>query len=195
MRRLVLASTSPMRRQLLATAGLAVEAVAPGVDEASAVANDPVGLVRELAHRKAVAVAHQHPDAWVIGADQVVFDPALQQPWGKPPDPATHRARLMAMRGAEHHLVTGLAVVGPGIDAVEHQLTRLVVRGDVSDEEIAAYVATGEGAWCAGGYAAEAKGSFLFERIDGDWSNVMGLPLFRLYDLLRRHGWRFGATA
>lgn len=195
MPRLVLASTSPMRRKLLADVGLEAVGVAPGVDEDRARATEPVELVRELALAKARAVAAQHADAWVIGADQVVFDPSLGQPWGKPPDPATHAARLRAMRGREHHLVTGLAVVGPGLEVLEHETTRLTVRGDLTDAEIDAYVASGEATGCAGGYAAEGLGAFLFEGIDGDWSNVMGLPVFRLFGILRRQGWRFGGAA
>jgi septum formation protein len=194
MPRLVLASTSPMRRQLLAAAGLDALGVAPGVDESAVTADSPVQLVRELARRKAHAVAVAHPDAWVVGSDQVIFDPDHGEPWGKPADGAQHLERLQALRGRVHHLVTGLCLVGPEGEEVEHELTRLRVRADLGDDELAAYVATGEASGCAGGYAVEGRGAFLFEVVDGDWNNVLGLPLFRLFTLLRKRGWRFGGA-
>lgn len=165
---------------------------APGVDEAAVAVSEPVALVRELASRKALSVARRHPEAWVIGADQVAFDPGRpEEIWGKPPSPEVHLQRLKAMRGRSHALVTGLAVVGPGIDALEHERTDMVARADLEDDELARYVASGEGSGCAGGYAAEGRGAFLFERIDGDWFNVLGLPLYRLLSILRAHGWRY----
>lgn len=189
---LILASTSPFRQRMLRDAGLRVRAVAPGVDEDPRGETDPVALVRALAVRKARAVSRTLPEAWVLGADQVAYDPgAGSRPIGKPADPADHLRQLRAMRGRSHVLVTGFALLGPGIEQVDHEQTILHVRPDVSDEELQAYVATGEGSGCAGGYAAEGRGAFLFSRIEGDFFNVLGLPLLRVFDLLRAHGWRF----
>lgn len=190
MRELILASTSPWRRALLAEVGLAVRCEAPGVDEASDEA-DPEALARELAVRKARAVAARFPDAWVIGADQVAFDLEDRAPFGKPRDPADHLARLRGMVGRTHGLVTGLALTGPGFEDVIAEETRMVVRADLADDELAAYVATGEGSGCAGGYAAERRGAFLFARVDGDFFNVVGMPVLRLFELFRHRGWRF----
>jgi len=191
---ILLASTSAARRRLLDQAGIEVEAVAPEVDEAVDV-EDPVELVRTLAVRKAQAVAARHPEAWVIGADQVVFDPRTRVPWGKPPSPEAHRARLACLRGRRHELVTGVALVRPEGADVAHVHTSLWMRAEVSDEEIEAYVACGEGAACAGGYAVEGRGGFLFDRIDGDYTNVLGLPMPTLYGMLRAAGWRFGGPS
>lgn len=188
---LVLASTSPWRRRILEEAGLRVRCESPQVDESLVRSPDPVALVRELARRKAEAVAARLPDAWVLGADQVAFDPATGAIWGKPPDPDEHLRRLQAMRGRSHALVTGYALVAPDGVTVRHERTDMRVRADLTDGELAAYVATGEGSGCAGGYAAEARGAFLFEAVEGDWLNVLGLPLFRVFDLLRERGWRF----
>jgi len=191
---IVLASTSSARKRLLTEAGWSFEAVPSRIDEGIDV-DDPVELVRTLAVRKARAVAAQRPDAWVIGADQVVYDPGAREPWGKPPSDTAHLARLQHLRGRRHELVTGVALVRPEGVAVAHATSALEMRADVSDEELEAYVACGEGRHCAGGYAVEGRGAFLFERIDGDYTNVLGLPMPTLYGLLRDAGWRFGEGA
>ncbi len=166
------------------------EVESPDVDEGIEV-HDPIELVRTLAVRKATAVAERRPDAWVIGADQVVFDPAAQAPWGKPPTPELHLARLEQLRGRRHDLVTGVALACPNGVTVAHAVSSLWMRSDVLDEELSAYVACGEGRFCAGGYALEGRGSFLFDKIEGDYTNVLGLPMPTLYGLLRGAGWRF----
>jgi len=190
---LILASTSPWRRRILADAGMSFRVVPSHVDERLVQASDPIYLVQELARRKAEAVAAGHPDAWVIGADQVAYDP--DQPdliWGKPKDPDAHFEQLRRLRGTRHALVTGFAILAPDFTEMGYETTILLGRHDLEDAELRAYVDTGEGSQCAGGYAAEGRGGFLFERIDGDWFNVLGLPLFRILDVLRERGWRFG---
>lgn len=189
---LILASTSPWRRQMLQAAGIPVRGEAPGVDEDLVTDPDPVARARELAVRKARAVAARFPDAWVIGADQVAASlEGDRAPFGKPRDPEDHLARLRALRGGRHALVTGWAILGPGLAHVAHTETVMHVRSDLEDAELAAYVACGEGAGCAGGYAAEGRGAFLFSRIEGDWFNVLGLPLLEVMSVLRAHGWRY----
>ncbi len=189
---LILASTSPWRRRILADAGVEVRAVAPEVDESQVRASDPVYLVEELARRKATTVAASFPDAWVIGADQVAHDPLRpDEIWGKPKDPAAHLEQLTRLRGTSHILITGFAIVAPHFREVGHERTTMYARADLTDRELKAYVDTGEGSFCAGGYAAEGLGGFLFERVEGDWFNVLGLPLFRILSVLRQHGWRF----
>ena len=186
---LILASTSPWRRRMLECAGLAPQVVAPGVDEQTVQDDDPIRLVRELARLKAGAVAAQHPEAWVIGADQVLFDGRGIH--GKPSSEEEHLGRLLSMRGQTHLLVTGYRIVGPGIDVWDHETTRLTLRSDLEVEELRRYVASGEASNCAGGYAIEGHGVFLFSEIDGDYFNVLGLPLLRVLDALRAHGWRY----
>lgn len=188
MRDLILASTSPWRRQMLETAGIRLRCESSGFDERSVTEPDAARLALALARSKAMVVAQRFPDAWVIGADQVVTDGVSA--WGKPSDPIDHRRQLLAMRGTTHDLVTGFCVIGPGIDESGVETTRMVVRADLEEAEIEAYVATGEGSGCAGGYAVEGRGVFLFERIEGDWFNVIGLPLLRVLTALRKHGWR-----
>lgn len=187
---ILLASTSPWRRKMLADAGIAADGVDPGVDEARWTDPDPVVTAQWRARAKADAVARAHPDRWVLGADQVVHDG--REVFGKPTDPADHLARLRAMRGRAHDLHTAWALVGPGPAAEGVAVTRMHVRDDLSDAELTAYVACGEGAGCAGGYAFEGRGAFLFSRVDGDFFNVLGLPLLDVMTALRARGWRAG---
>lgn len=193
--KLILASTSPTRRKILESAGIIATAISPGVDEDARGIEDPVALAGALALRKALAI-EPGPDTWVLGSDQVAYDPELRaQLWGKPTDPVDHLGRLMACRGRVHDLATGWALVGPdGATRVGVERAHMHVRADLTDEELAAYVATGEGSQCAGGYAVEGLGAFLFERIDGDWYTVLGLPLFPILGALRDLGWRFGGS-
>ncbi|MCB9664187.1 MAG: septum formation protein Maf [Alphaproteobacteria bacterium] len=189
--RLVLASTSPWRLRMLRDAGLDVSGVAPGVDEEPLVGDGPVVTAALRARAKAEAVATRHPDAWVLGADQVVH--AGDEVFGKPRDPVDHLARLRSLRGETHALVTAWSLRGPGLPADGVCTTRMVVRADLTDAELEAYVRSGEGSGCAGGYAAEGQGAFLFRAVEGDWFNVIGLPLLDVVGALRARGWRYGA--
>lgn len=191
-RPVVLASTSPHRLALLRAAGIFCAGVAPTCDEASISHPDPV----ELAARRAAAKARSvhAPESIVVGADQVAHIDGHS--FGKPLDPADHRARLRQLRGRAHLLTVGVhlrVTAEDGSVLEEHaftETTALRFRADVSDAEIDAYVATGEGSGCAGGYAAEGLGAQLIERIDGDWTNVIGLPVYRLIGSLRAIRWR-----
>ncbi|MEZ4240208.1 MAG: Maf family protein [Myxococcota bacterium] len=200
MQELILASTSPYRRRMLQDAGLAVRCEAPEVDERSfghdapdsPFETAPERLATALARAKAQAVAARFPERWVLGADQVAYDPEEPgAPFGKPEGPDDHLRRLRQLAGREHRLVTGFALLGGPREHVEAVTTRLTFRSDLTDDELRAYVATGEGAGCAGGYAVEGRGAFLIERIDGDLFNVIGLPLLQVITALRGAGWRF----
>ncbi len=192
---LVLASTSPWRARILEDAGIAFRTRSPGVDETVFVHPDPERRSVDIARAKAEAVDRIETigERWILAADQVVHDPATGEIFGKPASPDAHVVRLLGMRGRMHSLVTGFAI-GPGGDegfTTGHATTHIHVRADITRSEVEAYVATGEGSGCAGGYAAEARGGFLIERIDGDWNNVIGLPLHTIWTVLRTNGWRF----
>ena len=193
MSELILASGSQWRRQLLQSVGIQCRAEASGVEEDHGASADPTALATLLSEQKAEAVAARYPEAWVLGADQVAYDPeAPEGHFGKPRNPVDHLARLKAMRGRPHVLVTGWTLLGPGLRRQGSVRTTLHVRADLEDAELQAYVASGEGSGCAAGYMAEGRGAFLFERIDGDWFNVLGLPLHDIWSVLRAEGWRFG---
>ena len=184
--RLVLASTSPARRALLDQTGLPYEAESPDVEERLDPSAPAAAQARALALAKARAVAARHPDAIVVGADQVLVADGLAL--GKPPDEAAALAQLRRLAGRTHALVTGLAIVAPGRPPiVEDEETRITFRA-LDDSELAAYVATGEWRGCAGSYRLEGRGILLVERVEGDHTNVLGLPLPRLLGHLRALG-------
>ena len=187
--RLVLASQSPARLNLLRSAGFAPEAIVSGVDEDAFEADSPVELALILARAKATAVAEQvGPDALVIGCDSVLdLDGAAL---GKPADAADAIGRWKAMRGREGILVTGhclidtrgVAAPGEGWRELTQAAATLVQFAEVSDSEIEAYVATGEPLHVAGAFTLDGLSSPFVESIGGDPSNVIGLSL----PLLRR---------
>ena len=187
--RLVLASSSPWRRAMCAQVGLEVEAIAPPVDEAAITDEDPVALALARARGKAESLAG--PGRLVIGSDQVVHLDGVA--YGKPADDEAHRAQLRTLRGRTHALTDGVVILAPTARVEFCVTAHVTLRGDVSDEEIAAYVATGDARGCAGGYRVEGPGAWLVERVEGDWFTVVGLPMYAVLGALRSLGWPPGA--
>ncbi|MGB0640356.1 MAG: Maf family protein [Myxococcota bacterium] len=192
MSRLILASTSTWRRQLLADAGIDCEAVDPDVSESEIVGDSPIDTARRRAEAKALAVIRPHADTIVLGADQVIDLDG--ETIGKPTDDVVWKERLMSLRGRSHDLTTAVALVDAHGSEVFHVTTKVRFRGDLSDEELDAYIASREAKGCAGGYMVERTGAWLVESIDGDWLNVLGLPVLKLIGRLRARGWRLGGT-
>ena len=175
---LLLASASPARRRLLEQAAIPHRVQVSGVDEEAIDHPDPAQLVQLLARAKAGAVLQSGLDrevSAVLGCDSVLaFDGEV---FGKPADPQEAISRWRRMRGAWGELHTGHALLDPaGAERVAAVTTR-VLFADLSDAEIEAYVATGEPLQCAGGFALEGRGGCLVERLDGCFSNVIGLSL------------------
>lgn len=183
----LLASQSPRRRALLARLGVAFTVCPSDVEEQVDPALDPEVLVRHLAGQKAGAVAARHPEALTLGADTlVVLDGAVL---GKPEGPAEARAMLRRLSGRTHTVFTGLALVHPasGRAATAHEATG-VTFAPLSDAEIDAYVATGSPLDKAGAYGIQDDlGALFVAGVAGDYYNVVGLPLHRLYQTLRTH--------
>lgn len=170
---LVLASTSPQRRAILTQLGLPFEVVAPRYEE-----RDPPGLtaaeaVRSHARGKALSVFPQAGGRPVLGVDTAVT--LAGRLFGKPGDEAQAREMLTELAGRTHEVVSGLCLLGPGFELVDHEVTRVEFR-PLAPAEVDAYVATGEWRDRAGAYAIQGRGASLVTRIEGDYPNVVGLP-------------------
>jgi len=182
---LVLASSSPRRRELLASLGLTFSVRHADVDESLLPSESAFDAAERLARAKAVAVREVAPDALVMAADTlVVLEGAAL---GKPADRADARRMLSALAGRTHDVVTGVACARGGRVVSGRETTR-VVFAPMSRAEIAAYAATGEPDDKAGAYAVQGIGSLFVERVEGSPSNVVGLPVRLLYRLASELG-------
>ena len=183
---LLLASASPARRRLLEQAAIPHRVQVSGVDEEAIHHPDPAQLVQLLAQAKAGAVLQggiAPGISAVLGCDSVLaFEGEV---FGKPADPQEAIARWQRMRGAWGELHTGHALLNPAGGERLATVTTRVLFADLSDAEIEAYVATGEPLQCAGGFALEGRGGCLVERLDGCFSNVIGLSLPLLRQWMR----------
>ena len=189
---LVLASKSKIRRSLLTAAGVPVDVRAAELDEraveAGAPANEPSAVAAHLARAKALLVGQSNPGRRVLGADQVLTLDGER--FSKPPDRAAARAQLRALSGRTHALHAAVACVQNGAVAFEHvSVARLTVR-TLSDRFLDAYLdAAGAAATeSVGAYQLEGLGGQLFERVEGDYFAILGLPLLEALDFLRRQG-------
>ena len=181
---IVLASTSPQRRAILAELGVEFEVVAPAYDEVP-LRGSPEDVVRERALGKARSVAALTERRPVVGADtEVVVDG--DGVLGQPADEEAARAMLRRLAGREHRVLSAVAVIGAG-ERVAVEETRVRIAA-LDDAAIAAYVARGEWRGRAGGYAIQEGGGELIAAIDGDRSNVVGLPVGLLASLLAAEG-------
>jgi len=189
MMRLVLASSSPRRAEVLADAGFTFEAVAAGVDETRRTGEQAEAYVRRLAEAKARAVAGGvSPPAIVIAADTVVVMDG--EVLGKPASAEDAGRMLRSLSGRTHQVLTGLAVLKiPGGAAWVEIETTQVTFAPLAEAEIEAYVTSGEPLDKAGAYAIQGRGGRFVARVEGCYFNVVGLPLARLYRILREMGW------
>jgi len=187
---LLLASTSPHRRALLARLGLAFRAEAPGVDERPRPGEAAPALALRLALAKARAVAARHPQALVIGSDQVCEHGGALL--GKPGTQARARAQLRRLAGGEARFLTAVALVWDGGAGTDRALDETRVRlRELDDDAIADYVARERPLDCAGAFRCEALGVALLERVrSDDPTALVGLPLIHLCTLLERRGVR-----
>ncbi len=184
----VLASASVARRKLLVDAGIQPFVCPSNFDEDQVVIKDPQQLVQALAKGKAETVAPQFPNSLVLGCDSMLSIDGVT--YGKPESKAEAFTRWQQMRGGSGELYTGYALIAPGREAlVNYRMTR-VFFADVSDAEIEAYIATGEPMNCAGAFATDGKGSMFVEKIEGCHTNVVGLSIPLLRQMMAELGYR-----
>lgn len=181
---LILASGSPRRRELLDLMGLTYTVETPDVDESFS--GRPSETVMEISRRKAAAVAARHSDSIIIAADTLVFaDGAL----GKPHTPERAKEMLRSLAGNWHHVYTGITVINTRSGRILRNVDKTRVHlVPMTEQEIDAYVATGEPLDKAGAYGIQGMGGMFVDRIDGSYSNVVGLPMSMLRIMLAQVG-------
>lgn len=185
---LILASTSPQRKAILEQLGIPFDIVPPRYDEETPERADAVAVVREHATAKAHSVADGAGERPVLGVDTaVVLNGRI---FGKPSGPADAERMLERLSGQTHLVVSGLCLLTPAWEVVEHESTRVLFR-DLTPRDLAAYVAGGEWEGRAGAYAIQGRGAALVRCIEGDYLNVVGLPAALLVRLLAE---RFAGT-
>lgn len=180
---IILASKSPRRKELLSYAVRGFEIIPAESEEVVPVGTRAEDVPLVLARQKAFEVAAKHPNDTVIGADTVVI--CGGEIFGKPKDAADAKRMLKALSGTLHKVVTGVCCIN-GSREESFSVTTAVEFFVLSDGDIDAYIATGEPFDKAGAYGIQGKGCLLVKRIDGDYYNVMGLPVGELNERLRR---------
>lgn len=190
--KLILASSSPRRAEILRHAGFSFEIRPTHVDESLRPGERPADYVLRLARAKAQAAAEDEiifgESAYVIGADTVVV--AEGELLGKPAKTEDARRMLFRLRGKTHEVLTGLSILAiPEAKRVDHVETTRVTFLKISDQEVEEYISSGEPFDKAGAYGIQGIGGRFVERIEGCYFNVMGLPVSRLWGFLRGLGW------
>lgn len=196
---LILASASPRRQELLRNAGIPFVIQPTDVPEVFREGELPKPFAERLAREKALAAAHQRPDDFVLGADTIVVVDG--QVLGKPSDPADAARMLRLLSGRTHEVITAVCLVGRRHNEPETRNRKpetafedvrcestLVTMNPLSEQDIESYVATGEPLDKAGAYAIQGIASRWIPRIEGDYCNVMGLPVALVFKMLREHG-------
>jgi septum formation protein len=195
---LVLASASPRRQELLRNAGISFTVQPADIDETPRGGESPRDYAERLASEKAIAVWRLHPEAMVLGADTIVV--VGETILGKPADPEDAERMLRLLSGRVHRVITGVCIVEAQLPVASTSAqspagsrenpriaseTTLVTMNELSDDEIRDYIATGEPMDKAGAYAIQGMASRWIPRIEGDYSNVVGLPVALVWRMLR----------
>jgi septum formation protein len=183
---LVLASSSPRRQELLREAGVPFQVHPAHLDEAQRPGELPLDYARRLAREKAQAVAAHYPQRYVLGADTIVV--VAGQVLGKPQDAADAKRMLRLLSDREHEVTTAVSLAIPGGQTETRSSTTKVYFRKLAEEEIREYVAGGEPMDKAGAYAIQGGAARWTNRIEGEYSNVVGLPLLMVTEMLRKQG-------
>lgn len=185
--RFILASASPRRIELLHLLGLRFEIMPSQVEEAFMKGETPREHVLRLSREKAEKASVQHPDAWVMGADTIVL--INGEVLGKPRTPEEAREMLRTLSGRVHTVYTGFTVIKESASYIISNAVESSVRfREIREDEIAWYIQSEEPYDKAGGYAVQGMGAFFIKEIHGSYTNVMGLPLCEVVDVLKSAG-------
>jgi septum formation protein len=193
---LVLASASPRRQELLRNAGVRFVVQPTNIPEVPQPGEAPRAFAERMAREKALTVFRRRPNDFVLGADTIVIVDG--EILGKPRDSADAVRMLRVLSGRTHQVITGVCLVSPrlrtedwrqqaGFEDIRSETT-LVTMDPLGDDDIHSYVSTGEPRDKAGAYAIQGKASRWVSRIEGDYFNVVGLPVSLVYKMLREHG-------
>ena len=182
----ILASGSPRRRELLRQLGFAFTVIPSRLEETNQSGMEPRGHATYYAKEKAKEVAQRYPQQWVLAADTIVI--VDEEILGKPVDFAEATAMLSRLSGRSHSVITGVSLVHLryGVEKSQAVETKVFMRR-LSTADIEGYITTGEPMDKAGAYGIQGIGGCLIQRIEGSYSNVVGLPLCETVELLRRH--------
>ena len=183
----ILASTSPRRRELLALLGIAFEIIPPAAEEIPSPGLPPLEQAKQFALDKALSIARRHPDDLVLGSDTVIeIDGTLV---GKPQDLDDAETMLRQLHGRSHHVHTAIALIHEAAYVtVVHVETALVRMTPFTDHELRRYLETGESLGKAGAYSIQGEAARFIENIEGDYPTIVGLPLRQTADLLEQQG-------
>jgi septum formation protein len=185
--RLILASKSPRRNELLEQAGLTFSVIPSDFDESTVALSDPDSYVITLAESKAVDISQKHPAGWVIGADTIVL--IDRKILGKPASKEKARDMLQRLSGKTHQVLTGYCICCKKKNRFFSETIKTDVRfKKLSDAEIEWYIQTGEPFDKAGAYAIQGIGTFLVKSINGSYTNVVGLPVCEVIEFLIKEG-------
>ncbi len=182
-KKVLLASQSPRRIEMLRDIGLSFDAVAADVDENPESFSDPADFAEQNAREKARWVWDRHDADLVIAADTIVVKDG--EIFGKPADMADAHRMLRALSGATHEVISGVCLRTAAHEIIDHEITKVTFY-PLSNSEIRSYIATGETADKAGAYAIQGFAGVFVKGISGSYSNVMGFPLAKFYQDLRR---------
>lgn len=180
----ILASASPRRIDLLQCMGLHFDIIPSDIDESPEPQENPESHVLRLSYEKAKTVGERHPDDWVLGADTIVV--IGEEILGKPADRQEAEQMLKRLSGRVHDVYTGFTLFRGNSEKIRSKAVKSsVLFRDIPDDEIAWYLATPEPYDKAGAYAVQGMGAFFIKEIRGSYTNVMGLPLCEVVDVLK----------
>ncbi|SCY15977.1 Maf family protein [Alkaliphilus peptidifermentans] len=186
MKKIILASNSPRRKELLLNLGLEFQVVVSNFDESLINCANPIELAEKIAYQKALSVRRNVlDDAIIIAADTIVFHDKLM---GKPISEKDAYNMLRELSGKCHKVITAFSLLcsSSNIEIVEHEITKVYFK-ELSDEEIWSYISTGEFMDKAGAYGIQGKAALFVSRIEGDYFNVVGLPLYKLNQAMNKN--------